>query len=172
MGLIVFLLADPYALEAYQIKHGLGENLQTSFTTTSHGDNVIKQGAMICLSEIQNEGHSIFFNFTGQSQMADFPDSNKVRHLSRYTLSVIRNSVSLLTWPYLEKFNQAAIEQIMRLSSSAKPGDVSNINGITYIQHNTVRQTVPAPNGHYTVDAIFAYIENETPAFEFVFNKT
>lgn len=48
------LLGDMYALKQFQAKNQLDENLQIPLTTTSVGDDVVQQGAVIYLGMSQN----------------------------------------------------------------------------------------------------------------------
>lgn len=169
-GFNCLLLGDLYAMKAYQEDNKLDENLQASFTTTEHGDTVVKQGVMIYLAGVENEGYTVFFNFTGESQIRKFPNSKIVHQVADNLLHVVKNSISLYTWRSLGKFNQEAIDRILAFSKGEAQKE--NKNGITYIQNDTIRQCVPVENGYYEVEVLCGYLEDETPSFEFLFQKT
>jgi len=167
------LLGDPYTLKHFQNENKLGEDLQTAFTTTQAGDEVVKSGTMIYLGNVSNpynEAYTLFFNFDDKSILEDSTDAKIIHKADGYLLNITNKTLYAYSWRYLLKFNQDTIDQLYKLSGSSANQKI--INGKTYIQSNSVRQRIAIPNGYYQVSVNAGYFEDDNPVFELIIKPT
>lgn len=79
------LFGDMYALKQFQAENQLDENLQIPLTTTSVGDDVVQQGAVIYLGNVAEPygvGYTVFFNFSNEPQIEKSFDCKVMFYMS------------------------------------------------------------------------------------------
>lgn len=87
-------------------------------------------------------------------------------------LHVLNENICLYTWQYLAQFNQEIIDCLFKLCGKEGMRETKTKNGIEYLTQNPVRQMVSIENGWYEVQVIAGYLEEMSPAFEFIFTPT
>lgn len=169
------LLGDVYTLKQFQEENKLADNLQIPFTTTNVGDDVVQQGAVIYLGNVvepYDVGYTVFFNFSNEKQIEKSPECRIIHNTNGYVIHVLNENICLYTWRYLAEFNQEIIDSLFKLCEQEGMSETKTKNGIEYLTQNPVRQMVSIENGWYEVQVIAGYLEEMSPAFEFIFTPT
>lgn len=144
-----FFLGDPLLLMDYKKERHLPDDLMTEFATSVDGEKVVEEGILIPMSRVENYPYTVYFNLTG-----DIPELLKSTSILQvrqdgYKMQVKYDSVHLFTVPYIRKFTEGSLENLVK-KRTAK---------ITLL------------NGWYKVSVLGGETEQETgmePTFEFL----
>ena len=148
-GLSCILLGDLHALKRFQEENGLPANLQTPFTSSDHGDNVVDCGAMAYLTLeafsplIFGTGYTVYFNFSEKSVFRTSSESEILHDVSGNLLHVVSGKIHMYGWSCLDNFSPEKIAQSQQFPS------------------------VACDNGYYDVQVISGYLDGWA-AFEFI----
>lgn len=72
----------------------------------------------------------------------------------------------------MAQFNQDSIDLFFKVCEQKGRSETTTKNGIEYVIQNPARQMVDINNGCYEVEVIAGYLDEESPAFEFIFTPT
>ena len=143
-----FLLGDPLLLMDYKNDKQLPDDLMEEFTTSMDGDRIVEEGIIIPLSRVENYPYTIYFNMPGDSPEL-FKNTSRLQvQQDGYKLQVKYGAVYLFTVPYLRKFTNERLENLIKRTTK-----------------------ITLPNGWYRVSVLGGETEQETgmePTFEFL----
>lgn len=165
-----FLLGDILALKNYKDQNKLPDDLATEFTTNETGDNVVKDGILIPLSDIENFPYTIIFNLSGEIPELLKDGYDLQVQQNGYILKVENNHVMLFTWWILNNFTNDKIEEQIKHQKEFRKPEIEVENGyykVEILGGQTV-QFIEIINqqGEKTI------IKSLEPTYEFIFSKT
>ena len=106
-----FLLGDIIALRNYKNVKNLPDDLATEFTTNESGDNVVKDGILIPLAEVENYPYTIIFNLSNEiPELMQNENELQVRQ-DGYMLKVESGTIMLFSWWILNNFTDEKIKE-------------------------------------------------------------
>ena len=113
-----FLLGDIIALKNYKTAKNLPDDLATEFTANESGDNVVKDGILIPLAEVENYPYTIIFNLSDETPELLKNENELQVQQNGYILKVESSKIMLFTWCTLNNFIEEKIEE--RIESQTK----------------------------------------------------
>ena len=165
-----FLLGDIITLKNYQAKNNLPSDLATEFTTNESGDNIVKEGILITLADIENYPYTIIFNKSDKTpELLKEGNDLQVRQ-DGYILKIESNKLMLFTWWVLNDFTNEKIEERIKHQTEYNKPQIELENGWYQVEilGGQTRQEKVIMNQQ---GEKMKTIELE-PTFEFIIKKT
>ena len=119
-----FLLGDPHYLLQYKAERALPDDLLTEFTTQETGDQVVTDGILIPLSQVNNYPYTIIFNLDDDPPELLREGNDLQIRQDGYRLKVEHGRIYLFTMPYLRQFTKETVARLEQLQRAAI--DISN----------------------------------------------
>lgn len=146
-----FLLADVAVLRHYQQQNHLSNDLAHEFTTTHYGDEVVTNGTMIALADIENYPYTIVFNLDDTPVVLQENNEPMLRE-NGYLIHIQSGRLTLFTWRVLQNFDDKMINDIANHKSYPRP-------------------SIDLDNGWYQIDVLAGMIDDKR-TFEFLIKPT
>jgi len=165
-----FLLGDIIALKNYKTAKNLPDDLATEFTANESGDNVVKDGILIPLAEVDNCPYTIIFNLSDETpELLKDGNEPQVRQ-DGYILKVESNKIMLFTWWILNNFVDESIRERIESQAKYNKPQVELENGWYKIEvlGGLTRQESEIINRQGEIVKIVEY----EPTYEFIIKKT
>lgn len=106
-----FLLGDIELLLDYQVKNNLSSDLSTEFTTKETGDQVVEEGILIPLAQVDNLPYTIIF-ITSDEAPELLKEGNDLQiKEDGYILHVENGKIILFTWWILNDFTTEKVRE-------------------------------------------------------------
>lgn len=108
-----FLLGDVELLRSYRVENNLSNDLATEFTSNESGDDIVKNGILIPMSNIVNQPYTIIFNTSENESAFEKKDNTLCLKKSGYILKVENRKVILFTWWILNDFSDEKVKELV-----------------------------------------------------------
>lgn len=164
-----FLLGDLASLKRYKTENNLPDDLATEFTTNESGDNVVKDGIIIPLAEIENYPYTIIFNLSNETPELQKEGNELQVQQSGYYLKVESNKIMLFTWWILQNYTDDSIEERIKHQTEYNKPQIELENGwykVEILGGQTLQESSFTNQQGETIKTI----ELE-PTFEFLIEK-